>query len=369
MKILGLLASAVGVLAWWDEGHAIGVSIAKSKMSDEHIAKIENLLGRWEHLYPGMSNMEHASIWADHLRCRDWGKRCGYDRRKDGIRLWNHNHWVNNNWIPLDDIDLTGTVDAHNPLPSIGINWWLEQIISDLRFEDNNGDPPADMTDKGTELSTNMHLRFLLHMYCDQHMPFHAMETYVHPHPEGDLGASVWPLAADEEDGCETFLPHLDNPEKPTDHHNIWDSMGFTYMNMFPLDLDDVRAKAEAIKEKYPEDGYETGRMEIDVMNATEIALDTFEYSTNPDVEDFYDVYMGWTFGVQGTEEAINPMPRVVGNPEGKYCPAQDELDNMRRVGEKQIALCGYRMADLLTNYIVDYLPDDDEDVVPDHIN
>eukprot|EP01069_Polyplicarium_translucidae_P000750 Polyplicarium_translucidae@DN1379_c0_g1_i3.p1 len=369
MKVLGIIAAPLA-RAWFDEGHILGTTIAKFTMCPDASAagcatvkRIDDLLALWEDQYPGMSNLQMAPIWQDHIKCTGDSQICGL-KRYDAMRMFDREHWTARPYVAegqhVNDggcIDLNKTVYGYYPLAHTGVDWACDRLIKDLKFDPETEYKAA----MGTVLSTNLHLRMLLHMYTDMHMPSHNIETFAWPHVDGDWVSIDWKIDSDclKEHGPVDEMPFVDV-------HSLWDSVGMTCVKFFPdIDYDALETRAKALMTEYPP-SYFGSRLEGDLagLDAHKVHLDSYSFGLNHTFTEF-------DFSKGGDPIAGDEKPADCTNPpeESKlYCPSEAYIKSTETLGEEQIVLSGYRLANLLDD-IAPFLPDPTSILPPPNVS
>ena len=155
-------------------------------------------------------------------------------------------------------------------------------------------------------------LRFLIHFVGDIHQPMHTVARDSAEFPRGDRGGNDFHIVS----------PAGINPV-PNNLHFLWDMAGGLYGSTSrPLDHNSV-ANVEQLRDSIMK--------EFPKSSLTSVGLQT------PSIwkSESYDLARKFAYAMQ---------------PNGK--PSTEYLTNCKRVCKRQIALAGYRLADLLNNLL-----------------
>ena len=149
-------------------------------------------------------------------------------------------------------------------------------------------------------------LRSLVHFIGDAHCPMHSVSFYSDEYPNGDKGGNAYYIHANR----------IDNETKCL--HMLWDNAGLSFKKTYPHDI--YESNTTKIIKKYPRN---TLKKELDNLDPKL----TYAKEAND---------IATTFAYTIAKNAI---------------PSEEYLKKARELSQKQIALGGYRLADVLNNF------------------
>ena len=161
-------------------------------------------------------------------------------------------------------------------------------------------------------LETSMALRFLIHFLGDIHQPLHCVTLWSKVYPSGDLGGNLFPIQYDS---------------NINELHALWDSCVGVYENDLTLPLNSsswtvLQQWAQWAMGNYTRQDLQS---QLNVTDFNQISVESF--------------MLAKAYAYNG----INPGSR----------PSQDYLEASWPVVQKQLALAGYRLSDLLTRTLI----------------
>ena len=147
--------------AWWDPGHMVTAQIAYERLSKPARLQADSLVRVLMQDYPYTNNFVSAATWPDDLKA-------------EGVHFYDHWHYTN---IPYNP---AGIKVAENPPQNVV--WAINNCLSILkrRF--------ARPIEKARALA------FLIHFVGDIHQPLHCGSMYSNACPGGDLGGNLYNL-------------------------------------------------------------------------------------------------------------------------------------------------------------------------------
>jgi hypothetical protein len=156
-------------------------------------------------------------------------------------------------------------------------------------------------------LETSMCLRFLIHFLGDIHQPLHCVSLWNKVFPSGDQGGNLFPIQFTED---------------ITELHALWDSCIGVYDNDLSLPLNDsswdvLQIWAQSAMNNYTREDLKN---ELMVTDFNKISIESFMLAKAYAYE---GIQMGGT-------------------------PSQEYLETRWAVVQRQLALAGYRLSDLL---------------------
>lgn len=284
-----MLILPVSSYAWWEAGHMLVANIAYKNLSYQTKKEVNRLLK-----YMLIENTK-----VDDYRFNEMHPNftaMALSLWPDNIKAQPNNNRLYNAWHYIED----AYSDDGSTVPNVNYHGSIVWAIKHL--ENQLEQTEANPYDKARSLA------FLMHFVGDIHQPLHCTELHSKDFPKGDLGGNLYPIIYMERDG--TVLTNL---------HSLFDSglnlftrMGYTH------DVKDYESIAQISRQimiDYP---------------ITDLFENTNEL--NPDV---------WhqeshTLGKLAHQTPINQEPNST------YIDAQSEQI------ERQIALAGYRLANVL---------------------
>lgn len=303
-----------GTRAWYDTGHMLIAELAKQRLEPQLVGDLDDLFGDWASDFPGMSEIVTAAVWPDHIKCNPHLKsesapsvlcRSSVLPALDAFSAW---HFSDLNYI-LDD--LGDKAAGGNPLSNPSAVWALETSMS--TFATSN-----------SRWSFHLMLRFAVHILGDLHQPLHdatlvsndtRFGTFLH----GDRGGNSFAVQTQ----WGKTVPNL---------HSLWDAAGGLYLTEWPLSgaqRDLLSHNASLLYEAFPPEGFQQYRKsDMDCM------LKLFCHTT----------FTRWAHEAHqlAVQDAYGYGISFGGTPSAEY------IANAQLVSQKQIALAGYRLADLL---------------------
>eukprot|EP00923_Selenidium_pygospionis_P054100 GHVN01094232.1.p1 GENE.GHVN01094232.1~~GHVN01094232.1.p1 ORF type:complete len:447 (+),score=87.71 GHVN01094232.1:465-1805(+) len=322
-------------------------AVASKQMSAEDNSKLHDLLSLWRRGYPGMSWLESAAVWADHVKCSQPAPWCSGLPHFDRIELFNAWHYVSLTYNP-EEIHLSPLYEMA-PWPETGAIWATRSMWSSL-----TGKPPIehkhdhseiwerpnrhdlstsqglthhrhhdqhhDHTHNNSTLSWNLQLRLLIHIIGDIHQPLHSCEAFSKKYPQGDEGGNKIHIHTDSFKGTLHFL---------------WDSAAGLFENSWPTESKhDVDKVADTLISKYPPSFFgDRLKGEYDGMDFERIAHDSHKICRDI-------VYKEIDFSQH----------------DAHYIPSSDYLNHVKVTAAQQVTLGGYRLAHILTS-LISHLP------------
>ena len=207
--------------AWWDTGHMAVAAIAYQNLNPETRAWVDDLVGELAFHYPDAKTFIECSTWAD-------------DLKNQGVYAYNSWHYTN---IPYNPEKLPL---PENAIPEVNVVWAINQSRTVLESE------------KAVPLEKARFLAFLVHFVGDLHQPMHSTSMYSSAVPQGDRGGNDFPLKDPVmrnmhmlwDDGCGFFDEWDKNNrlERPLNQKglNLANKMASDIAALFPKDyLDD----------------------------------------------------------------------------------------------------------------------------------
>jgi hypothetical protein len=284
-------------LAWYNAGHMVSGAIAYDvlkKDSPDTIAKVVALLkkhpdykARWAERVEGMAEADRDVYLFMLVAC--WADDVQGQRRYEHPK-W---HYINLPFKPRGEPD---SVRPAKPSEENILTAFKEQYET--------------LKDKcAGEEARSLALRWVCHLVGDAHQPLHTASLFTTNWPEGDRGGNLFSIRVREN-------------STPIPLHRLWDGLVLGTQG-----FKTVRNRAIALR----------NRKELARDRLTELKEKAFK---NWVTKESYELatkvaYLdGKLKG--GTEQAVAPVL-----PEGY-------LQKAKRVGERQIVLAGYRLANLL---------------------
>lgn len=301
LALAALAALAARAAAWFDTGHMLVAEMAKMQLPQEHVKAVDRLLLSWSHDFPGMSDMVSSSVWPDHIKCTKEGPACR-GLPLTALSAFSAWHYVDLDYNPdhvhIDDAHATGNPSAI---------WALRQAMRTFSLSQST-------------FALNFMLRFAIHLVGDIHQPLHAArgvfnDTRFGDFPHGDLGGN---------------LLRIKTPWRSlTNLHLLWDAAGGLYLDEWPrVPSVQVSENASALLREFP-------RRTLEELNNTD--MDCFPTT------DCGSVFKRWVLHVHHL--AVKDSYRGVRIDE---TVSDAYIQKVREVSRRQLALAGYRLADLL---------------------
>merc|ERR1719183_256154 len=300
---LAMLANSVN--AWFGTGHLLVVRIAYEileKQSPSTLQNVENILAVFKKSDPKLTSKETAehgfvecATFADDIKYRGGGYQKGW-------------HFIDSPLLThggkMSDFDFTP--DSHNITEAIStITHWFnhvgdykdsydyQQIIQNKFMDDETLNDDASVA-----------MRLLIHYVGDIHQPLHATAQVDSEYPKGDRGGNDVPIKS--KDGIKEL-------------HALWDSFLYEFSGYAKL--------------PFTASGWKTNG-----DDATRI-LNT--YTISDDVATNLDP-MVWA------ADSFKISKDFVYTIEENQLPSDDYVKTGKALAEKQIAIAGHRLANLL---------------------
>lgn len=299
-------------------------SVAKLLLPQPLLERIEATLAEWESEYPGTGQMQTAAVWLDHLSCKDSSPYCSGFKAQDDVQVFKTWHYSNYVLNP-QNIELAGIYNYY-PLPKTGAEWALKTIYNSLK---EAGAAPVSSqsprrtskatgpTLRGSPFSLNLHFRLLLHIFGDLHQPLHSCSLFAKDFPYGDRGGNDIILRG---------VPHVENL------HALWDSGGAVFKKpFFSHSWEELEPIARELIEEYPREKFgERLQGRLFGMDFSAIARESAAIAESVAYSEF-----DWnTFSKES-------LP---------YEPSKEYIQTVQTISREQIALGGYRLANLLNS-------------------
>ena len=277
--------------AWWDTGHMAIAAIAYQNLNSETRLWVDQLVEELEEHYPDSKTFIESSAWAD-------------DLKRQGVYAYSSWHYTN---IPYNPDSLALPKNAQ---PTVDIVWAINQARNVLE------------SPRAVPLEKARFLAFLIHFVGDIHQPLHSTSLYSEHTPDGNRGGNDFPLNSIEhnnmhklwDDGCGFF--------------DKWEENDQLVRPLSPTGLTTMVKMAKSITRKYSESSLNC----LQDLDPQTWALESHSLA----------VKYGY-FGPQfvdrgGSGRAIKPNeePSIYYKTVG------------REVVEKQLAVAGYRLAEML---------------------
>mmetsp|Transcript_60943 Transcript_60943/g.108272 ORF Transcript_60943/g.108272 Transcript_60943/m.108272 type:complete len:403 (+) Transcript_60943:22-1230(+) len=308
MKLLSLLHVISPALAWDDQGHLMVAEIAKLHLSKEEVAVIDGILGQWDEMFPGTSDLPTAAVWPDKLKCKDAGPGC----YSEPIALSAFNAWHYSD-IPFNpqhqELDLKP--DAYMTNPSV--IWLLGEALQTFHLSKS-------------VFALNFVLRFSIHAVGDMHSLLHSTAGYFKNSKRfgtinGDQGGNLIELSTAWEDAGVDDL------------HHVFDSVCGEYTLFWPLSANDMaklEENASDLVKQFPKSSFPT-------YSSDDLAScrgDSCRTQFGRWEDEVHQLAIDNAYGMQGI--AVHAaLPEA-------------DLARCRVTAKKQLVLAGYRLADYL---------------------
>lgn len=195
-----------------------------------------------------------------------------------------------NSWHYINSPIQVDQVKIHPPAHE-NVVWAINQAIFTLKSQ------------KSTFAEKSIALRFLLHFTGDVHQPLHAATRFSQRYPNGDEGGGLYLIQS----------PYAKNL------HQLWDQGAGLFhvpQQPYPLETKAVKALAQQIMRQYPK---------------AELATAAFDLSPQDWANQSYQIAKDFVYTTP-----YDARPSVA------------YLDQAQQLAAKQIALAGYRLANLL---------------------
>jgi hypothetical protein len=307
------IAAVAPVMGWWDNGHMLTAEIAVLSLPAESIQRFETLLSEWEAFFPGTSDLPSASIWPDLIKCAQQASFCNTSRPA-ALEAFSSWHFDDQPWNP-DRLPLAPYLSTiWNQQPSA--TWAINSALGTFK-------------QSKSRFALNLMLRFVLHLVGDIHQPLHTISGYFNDStyghlPDGDHGGNLIKVNV-------TGQPSL------TNLHATWDAVGGLYTHNWPYSPSlkaQLRANATRLIAKFPRNSSAfDGRYSSEELTAC----------WNSQWVDCSDALTRWAN--ESFALAVNAYSGVSNG--GTLSVAY--LSALEHNASIQLALGGYRLADLLT--------------------
>lgn len=201
--------------------------------------------------------------------------------------------------------DFKGEVETEN----INVTWSIPEMIKVLTLPSH---PKFN-----NAMAVSFAWRYLLHLVGDIHQPLHSTSYYSPMFPNGDLGGNLFTVV------------YPDNVQI-TNLHALWDACVDQYGSMYaPLSDDEWNAIGDIVTNLTQQFSREQTKERVQNMNFKSWAEESYGISRD-------HVYAG-----------INPGEQ----------PSKEYIDSNRAVINEQLAVGGYRLADLLRQVYAKHHP------------
>lgn len=288
-----LLSVQVSVKAWWDAGHLVTAMIAYENLTPEARQQVDEQVKYIERDYPFINNFVALATWADDLKA-------------EGVYVYSTWHYTN---LPYNPYNI-----ALPTMPEVNVVWAIKEAQAVLS------------SDSARPIEQARQLGFLTHFVGDLHQPLHSTSYYRQEVPGGDAGGNGFPIAsfgkwrnlhACWDDGCGYLSTYNDiNP------------YGSTKEAITDVEMKRLRTFAQEIMEAYPKN---------DLTEAAQLDADFWALESHK---------LAIKYGYKGVQ-SINENGRKTyiqpNDPVSEYY-----LEEGQKIVERQIALGGYRLANIL---------------------
>lgn len=323
--------------AWNHTGHMTVVRLAWAELNAEQRKAIGDILAKHPHRATFFGDMKApegaseaewnaclATVWADWLR--------GFAKAKDdeGKKIYGYHvgprHYINWPFVQPTDMPLYATDDTKEKSFHLSLQRHIKKLKDPMEENIVAGLERAvkELKDpKTTEEDRAVALCWLLHLAGDIHQPLHNIGYFSAEYPLGDEGGN---------------LRYIKFEDQPMPLHRFWDELPGKEEMYTP--------------EIYPK-SFAKAKENADVLSRSAFARDRFakelkrktprEWSEEAMVLAIRHGYVGGSV----------PGIKVMFNQAAKKGPLSPELpkvyvDEARAVAQRQIALAGHRMTDLL---------------------
>mmetsp|Transcript_64579 Transcript_64579/g.170966 ORF Transcript_64579/g.170966 Transcript_64579/m.170966 type:complete len:395 (-) Transcript_64579:84-1268(-) len=314
-----LAAACVPVAAWWGNGHMLVAEIARQELSVDEVAVLDDIIAMWHHDYPQNGDIVSVAVWPDIIKCADISSYCPKTLPDD--MTW-FNSWHFNN-KPYNPDNLTLTQEQLDWTAEPSASWWLSRVVGTLQGSKSR-------------FAFTMVLHFLIHVIGDVHQPLHSTTGFFNNSqlgrlPDGDLGGNLLKITSQ--------VPGVN------ELHAFWDAGAGLYLADWPLSPDQqlaLEANATAIRAEYPLD--------------SSVLTERYQRSHGALQECWTSLYPGarTTSPCQSVFEGIIndsyavAVAKVYPGVQYGGSLTQAYVESSRDVVRQQVALGGYRLADVL---------------------
>lgn len=285
------LLNGLSLQAWWDPGHMVTAMIAYMNLDEAARARVDALTENLERDYPYVNHFIVTGAWPDDLKA-------------EGVRTYDTWHYTNIPYNP-DGVALP-------PMPEIDIIWAINECRDVLQ------------DDRARDIDKARHLGFLVHFVSDMHQPMHSTSMYTNEQPGGNRGGNGF---------------NLEGPWR--NMHALWDD-GCGYLTAYndirpygkpktPLSQENVarlRNLALTITQEFPKEHF--------------TAADTLD----PDFWALESHRLAVRYGYRGINGYMENGRRDYLEPGEE--PSEMYLEKAQAVVREQLALSGYRLANML---------------------
>ena len=272
------------IYAWSWPSHVIIYMIARKEIGQEKSALIDKVIAQIPEKEANYPNPYEIAIWPDEIKGRD------------KVDLFNGFHFYDQQFC--DGIDPKKVKAILDPVYNVVNAVIIGQNTIKYR-------PPFPYHFDG-HFEKSLGLRFLIHMVGDMHQPLHVATRCTPAHPECDAGGNNFPINGGQ------ITKNL---------HALWDqAMQKIPFEKRPLNQNTInkyQGIADTIVKQFPRSSLQK---ELSMTNQFEIAKMTFEIAVNSAYK-----------GIKENEK-----------------PSDEYLRTRFEICKRQIALAGYRLADML---------------------
>jgi len=292
LTLIGIFAFS-SAQAWWGAGHMVVGMVAYQRLEPNAKAKVDELIEVLEVQYPYTNNFVAAATWPDDLKA-------------EGVHFYDSWHYTSNHYNP-DKVNLPDPQE-------VDVIWAINECQKILKNR------------RSRSMEKARALAFLIHFVGDIHQPLHAGSMFSNELPGGDMGGNRYRIVDEHgslhklwDDGCgyTSELNNIDPYGKPKE----------------PLDKKEMKRLedfSDALVKEYPESDMQSVHLYDPEMWAMESSKLAQKYA--------YD-------GFNGEKDGRRQWLKPGGQPSDEY------LHKGQEIVKQQLALAGYRLANML-NYI-----------------
>lgn len=292
--------------------------IAELQLNSSDVARINRLLSAWEGDYPGMSDVVDSAVWMDHVKCSQNASFC-QQHEPDALGEFSAWHYAD---LSFNPDNVSKTLSRKRVFDNPSSVWGLSEAMRTLHSA-------------SSPWGQNFALRLVLHVLGDLHQPLHSAQGYFNDTrfgylPEGDRGGNLIPIRPPQWDEIRNL-------------HALWDAAAGLYFDNWPLTVAqqaELTQNASTLIQAHPTDSLPNYAK--DDLNCAHRQ----PYSCK-------HVFGRWAS--EGYELAVHEV--YAHGLRAGDAPSEAYLENVRRVAQRQIALAGYRLADLLREAVLPRLP------------
>lgn len=284
--------------AWWDAGHMVTAMIAYLNLEESARKKVDELTMTLQRDYPYVNHFIATGPWPDDLKA-------------EGVRAYDSWHYTNLPYNP-DGVALPEQ-------PEVDILWAIRECNYILR------------NSRSREIDKARFLGFLVHFVSDLHQPLHSTSVYTNALPGGNRGGNEFKI----------------NSQTWNNLHALWDDgCGFlsSYNDIRPYgkpreplseqQIDRMQELAKKLMREFPEKDFNNA----DQFDADFWALESHKLA----------ISHGYR-GVKGKDNRGRDLFLMPGDE-----PTELYLKNGQEVVRRQLALSGYRLANMLNELFRD---------------